>query len=376
MATPEFCPNDLCPYHHGAHAEVKWYRKAGCYSTEAFGEVQRYRCLTCGRYFSDQTFALDYYVKRPVSYRQVFERVTGGGGLRGIGRNLSVGHQAVTNRIGRLARQAIALHAELMQLLSLEEDLVTDGFESFVGDKYMPNNIHTLVGSRSQFLYAFDYAHLRRKGQMTDRQKAERERREEQYVREPNGIIASFTRIVDEIEQLLHGRAEESKFVLKSDEKPEYLPPIKGSEVLQELASRELFEHQRTNSEEPRTKQNPLFPVNYLDKQIRKDNANHVRETVQFSRDVNNCLERLSVYQLFHNYIKPYRIEGDEKLLRHGQVAGIPRRLIDRELEGIFRLRKFYSHVKLSFSQLLLWARMVGNVDRHSGGYWPKYVWM
>lgn len=377
MAIPEFCPNDLCPRHYGAPKEMRWYRKAGSYSTAAFGEVQRYLCLACGRGFSDQTFELDYYVKRPVSYLQVFERVTGGGGLRGIGRNLSVGHQAVANRIGRLARQAIALHARLMQLLSLDENIATDGFESFVGDKYMPNNIHTLVGSHSQFFYAFDYAHLRRKGRMTDRQKAEQKRREEEeYIREPCGIAASFKRIIDELELLLQGRAEEVECILKSDEKLEYLPPIEGSDVLQELASRGLFLHQRTSSEAPRTKENPLFPVNYLERQIRKDNANHVRKTVQFSRDVNNCMERMAVYQMFHNYFKPYRVEGAGRVLRHGQVAGIPREEIDRELRGIFRLRKFYTHLKLTFSQLLLWARMVGNLDRVSGGYWPQYVWM
>ncbi|MFP4564035.1 MAG: hypothetical protein ACLFRY_12085 [Spirochaetia bacterium] len=42
---------------------------------------------------------------------------------------------------------------------------------------------------------------------------------------------------------------------------------------------------------------NPLFPVNYLDRQIRKDNSNHLRKTVQFSRDVDSRMERMAVYQ-------------------------------------------------------------------------------
>ena len=37
-----------------------------------------------------------------------------------------------------------------------------------------------------------------------------------------------------------------------------------------------------------RTKNNRLFAVNYLDREIRKDNASHVRETVQFSRNGNS----------------------------------------------------------------------------------------
>ncbi len=84
--------------------------------------------------------------------------------------------------------------------------VAADGFESFVGSQYEPDNTHILVGSRSQFLY--------------------------------------------------------------TDEKREY-----------------------------------------------------VRETVQFSRSVPNCLE-------------------------------------------------------LTWSQILLWFRMVGNVDRLTGGYMPAYIWM
>jgi len=85
----------------------------------------------------------------------------------------------------------------------------------------------------------------------------------------------------------------------------------------------------------------------------------------------------MAVYQLYHNYLKPYRVEGKEgRALRHGEVAGIARERIEGELASLFRLRRFYSHVKLSFSQLLVWARMVGNRDRLSGGYWPQYVWM
>ena len=66
--------------------------------------------------------------------------------------------------------------------------------------------------------------------------------------------------------------------------------------------------------------------MNYFDREIRTDNANHVRETVQFSRRAIAALERMALYQLYHNYFKPYRI-GPPQLeeLRHGEVAGIER---------------------------------------------------
>lgn len=376
---PEFCPNPLCVHHLETSSNHQWFYRIGYHFTNAFGKVQRYRCRTCGHTFSDQTFSLDYHIKHPVSYEWLFDKITGGSGVRGTGRTLGISHQAVTNRIGRLARQAMALHAELTGELPLAEDLATDGFESFVHDQYMPNNIHTLVGADSQFFYAFDYAHLRRKGRMTEKQKEERTRREQEYIRQPISITESFTRIIDEVEQLVGRRKDKKrKIVLDSDKKEEYRPVIERADLLQELKSLGLFEHRRTHSKEPRTRTNPLFPANYLERQFRKDNANQVRETMQFSNDVNNCMERMAVYQMYHNYFKPYRVDSGLELrkLRHGEVAGISRERIDRNLESIFKKRRFHSHVKLSFSQLMVWSRMVGNRDRLAGGYSPHYVLM
>ena len=35
--------------------------------------IQRYRCNLCGKYFSAQTFDIDYYAKRRVEYRKVVD---------------------------------------------------------------------------------------------------------------------------------------------------------------------------------------------------------------------------------------------------------------------------------------------------------------
>ncbi len=376
MFIPPFCPYEDCPCHSQTPAATRWYLHNGSYTTLAVGKVQRFICRHCHRGFSEQTFSLDYYVKRPLQYHLIFDQVNNCAGIRKIARSLNVSHQAILNRISRIARQAMALHAEMLDSFQLSEDLVTDGFESFVGDQYQPNNIHLLAGSRSQFLYAFDYAHLRRKGRMTELQRDERSRREAQYLRPRISVTQSFTQIIANVEQLLSSQSQEY-LTLHSDEKIEYQRVIADSSVLQFHKQQGNFFHTCTSSRKARTTSNPLFPVNYLDRQLRKDCANHVRETVQFSRNVHNCLERMAVYQLQHNYFKPYRIaDRQESSLRHAQVAGIQRERIDMALQNIFRIRKFFSHVRLSWSQLMLWARMVGNLDFFDGGYEPRHIWM
>jgi transposase-like protein len=376
MHTPPFCPHAGCRYHHKAPEDRRWYHLAGSYETKAFGTVTRFRCLACGGGFSEQTFRLDYFIKRPLSYDEIFSRVVTGSGIRSIARRLSVSHQTILNRLTRLARQALALHAELIATLTLSEDLAADGFESFVGSQYEPDNTHILVGSRSQFIYTFDYAHLKRKGRMTDEQKIERERREADKVHDRISIPTSFARVVETMEELLLARVKGAT-VLYTDEKREYVQVLLESVLLREIMRRGLFAHERVSSKKARTPTNKLFPVNYTDRQIRKDNANHVRETVQFSRSVPNALERMAVYQMYQNYRKPFRVARKEKRkYLHAEVAGIERALIEEKLEDIYERRKFFTHLELTWSQILVWFRMVGNVDRLTGSFRPAYIWM
>jgi transposase-like protein len=375
MLTPPFCPNRFCR-HHITPLQPDWYILRGTYSTAAFGTVQRFSCKTCNKRFSEQTFRLDYYVKKPRSYLKVLQWRVGGCGIRDVGRYLGFSHQAVINRIYRLARQALAIHATLTASLHLREDLAADGFESFVGSQYHPNNIHLLVGCDSQMLYTFDYAHLRRKGRMRPDQRTRRAQIERSLMHNRRSVYRSFSNLAEELHRLLT-TTERSETVLHSDEKGEYPRVLKHHPELQEMLESGRLTHKRTSSLLPRTGSNPLFPVNYMDRQLRKDNANHVRETVEYSRNTNNCMAQMAIYQLQHNCRKPYRVglPGLEEL-RHAEVAGVSRERIEEELASVFELRRFVSRVELSYSQVLVWFRMVGMPDRWDGGYFPHYVWM
>jgi len=378
MLKPPFCPNSDCPFHTAPPTATRWYHIAGSYETLAFGTVTRFKCLACGKTFGEQTFRLDYYAKRKLSYQRIFEHITNCGGIRATARIMGVNHSAISNRIGRMARQAIAVQAKLMDGFVPKEHLVTDGFESFVSDQYQPNNIHLLTGKESQFLFTYDYAHLRRKGRMTTQQKEERKYREKNYIRERRTIYQSFRQIVAMVEEFAL-RREDQVTRLYSDKKKEYRLVLAESEELQKLSKLNRFYHLTFSSELKRTILNPLFSVNYYDREVRKDNADHVRETVRFSRNVNSALERFAVYQLYHNYFKPYRIvHNDRKLYTHAEAAGLDPQRIEKILKNIFTMRKFFTHVKLSlnWSQMLIWARMTGTLDKHDGVFWPKYVWM
>ena len=86
--------------------------------------------------------------------------------------------------------------------------------------------------------------------------------------------------------------------------------------------------------------------MNYLDRELRKDLHEHVRESVCFGRNVNRQMERLSLYLFYHNYLKEHRTRWGP--LTHAIVAGYEAAQIADELETIWERRAMLSLTELS----------------------------
>ena len=110
---PPCCPNKDCPNHTKEQKPAHWYTKDGTYDTLSFGTIQRYKCSSCGKRFSERTFHIDYYAKRKINYRRIFRQLISTGSTRDIARELGISCASVANRISRLARNAIAVLEEL-----------------------------------------------------------------------------------------------------------------------------------------------------------------------------------------------------------------------------------------------------------------------
>jgi transposase-like protein len=368
MFQPPFCPNKYCREHRRENPGRGWFSRNGFYPTTKGTRVQRFVCKKCGTRFSTQTFSIDIYTKRQVSYHYIFNQLKSGAGLRSISRDLKASTNLVTNRCSRLARQFIAMHASIRNSMTLQESLGADGFESFVRSQYYPNNINLLAGKDSQFIYLFNYAYMKRKGRMSPRQKKLQEYLDTVISLDTKSIRNTFSEaVMTAVELIKRSGMEHAEFY--TDKKKEYLPALEEN--------KELIEHHSISSKEPRTFTNILFSLNYLDREIRKDNANHVRETVQFARTVTNCMERLHIYAGYHNYVKPYRIAKGKELagICHGEAAGIKRETISREMRTIFTRRRFLSRVDLAVCEVLVWFRRLFTPPRIFDWKIPKYLY-
>lgn len=379
MIRPPFCPYRDCEVHYTAPTRARWWTRSGVYYTNLRGRIRRFRCGLCGRTFSEQTFHIDYYAKRGVDYRRLLGMQASCCGVRQTARQLKVDPKTVTNKIMRLSRQSIASHTRVMEDFSTAEDLCADGLQSFWVSQYVPNHITVLAGATSRFIMSAEGVSLRRRGRMTPRQKLRRRVLEKCYRPDPQAIKRSFHELCDLASTLVASSRRAHTF-LDTDELPDYHWVVKRHGPLSILIAKGRLTHRRTSSKAPRTADNPLAAVNTIDRQIRTDLAEHVRETIRFARNPNRSMERFWVWMLQYNYRKRYRInQSVADTTTHAQAAGVNDSVLHDALAGIFTRRRFMSRSYLRGVGLRTWLRMIPRPDvpltpEYLPDYLPAYL--
>jgi len=327
--------------------------------------VARFKCLTCGKTFSSQTFCLSYYDKLEVSYEQIILNLPSGQGLRQTARAMQLNHKVVARRLAKLVPQALSLHAHALQRARLDNTLVFDGFESFAYSQYYPNSIQLLVGQNSQVVWGFNIAPLRRKGRMTETQRQRRAELELNGRPDPHLLEARCQELFESI----YPKAKNTPqpLTLVTDKHPAY------PRALQKAGLAQTWAHQTISSRQARTKTNPLFAVNYLDRQFRKDLAEHVRETTRWAKRPEKQIGRVAVYLAWHHVQKPFRINGWNKVLRHLELAGWSKAELAREWKELLQNRRFGTREALHEWHRRVWNREDRNPTLHQQKI-PRYL--
>jgi transposase-like protein len=290
---PPHCPRSRCRFHRSA-VGWRWVRY-GFYTRHASPQrIQRFRCATCGHTFSSQSFATTYWLRHPERLRQVFYRLLACSAYRQIAREAHCHGNSIMHLAARLGRHCLLFLAHHRPHGPVTEPLVVDGFESFEFSQYRPLHLNLAVGATSHYVYGLTEAELRRKGRMTARQRRRRHELELRRGRpDPKAIEHAM------VELLRLAAPTPQPLTVRSDEHPAY------PRALRRLAGYSL-RHERTLSTEPRTRHNPLFPVNLIDLLLRHGSANHKRETIAFSKRRQSAVERAAVLLVWRNFIKRF----------------------------------------------------------------------
>lgn len=290
---PPHCPNSRCAFHKPGNDSWHWERY-GFYVRKSDGrKVQRFRCDTCRRTFSTQTFSTTYWLKRPGLLRPVFWRLVGCSGLRQIAREFDASPQTVLNLSARLGRHCL-LYFQRNRPRTIREAVALDSFQSFEYSQDHPTLFHFVTGRESHFTYGFTESELRRSGTMTRAQK-ERRARIESMLGRPDPRATE--RDVEMVLRIVVPRAQSLE--LHSDQHAAYPRAIRRVPHI-------AVTHHTISSRAARTSRNPLFPVNLLDLLIRHSGANHKRETIAFSKRRQGACDRHWIFLVWRNWMKSF----------------------------------------------------------------------
>lgn len=298
---PVFCPWPGCAQ-HARRSEGFLYRRHGRYRRLSGVLVPRFRCLTCLRTFSQQTFAFSYYLKRPELSGPIAKGLVAGSAHRQIARSVGCHHSTVTRRSRRLGRHALLLHQRAVGELTLREPVILDDFDSYAGSQYFPCTLPTATGAESWFVYGSAFARERRRGHMSPDQRRRRGRLETRYGRPERG---SLTRAFHALIGRLPATADGALHLVADDD-----PVIRRaaqsfpSATLAAYANPARGPKGAPRSAQAKARDEAMFANDQLHRFLRHSEAAHRRETIAFGRSYNGLVERLALFTVWRNLVQ------------------------------------------------------------------------
>jgi transposase-like protein len=302
---PPFCPWKECPEHRRTDSGYR-FTKSSSYSTRQQTGIPRFRCSTCRRRFSRQTFSTTYYLKRRDLLAPVAAGIVAGSAHRQIARSLECAPTTVSRLAERLGRHAILLQARAVRFLqgSVKEPFVLDHFETFEFTQDFPFGVATPVGAESWFVYGLDPAPHARTGKRTP---AQRLRIAGRPARDRRGCyLGSTLRTLDLLRNLVDSRR---RIVLRGDAHPAYETAVRRHPERSRFEVSWFANPKRGPKGSPRSaeairRDDALWVVDQLHKLVRHSGAHERRETIAFARRLNASMERMFVKVVWRNFVK------------------------------------------------------------------------
>jgi len=291
---PPHCPNPKCLYHNHLLHDWRFKRCGYFWSHCQRKRIPRFLCRCCRRSFSSQTFATNYWLKRPDILPQLVTKTTGCMANRQIARDLGVAPTTIDRQLARLGRHCLLYHAEQMRRARPASAVVIDGLVTFELSQYWPFHHHLAIEPTSDFIVYFTDSEVRRSGRMTAAQRRQRDRLERQFGRpDPRAVLKDVTHLLEVV------AGGQRRLVVLSDEHQAYPKAIRRLRC--------AVEHLVTSGRARRDASNRLYPVNLADLLLRHGSANHKRETIAWSKRRQASAERLAVFAVWRNYMNGRR---------------------------------------------------------------------
>ncbi len=289
---PPRCPYPDCEQF--AQPEPRFFVRYGYYKPRCRRwPVPRFRCRSCGRTFSRQTFRHDYRDKRPECNVPLFKLLTSGCGLRQAGRQLELDVHSVQRKFRKIARTCRWLHRNLCWRLPAGRTFVFDEEETYEKASIKPLTLPILIDRDTYFMVATMVGPIRRLAPSGTGRRRQQESLERRNGRRRDRSRRSVQAVLTELRSRVDGGAVH----LLSDEKAMYSRLIR-------IVFRDGATHDTTPSTQARGTFNPLFPIN-LTLAMSRDNCGRLRRDSWLVTEKRRCLQfQMCMFVVYRNYVR------------------------------------------------------------------------
>jgi transposase-like protein len=320
MFRPPFCPYRRCSQHR--LPKERFFRRHGHYHPLCRARaVPRFRCKSCRRTFSRQTFRMDYRDHRPDLEPRLFSLLASGLGLRQSGRILGLSLRCTELKARKIARHLRRLNLNLRRALPEGSSFQLDELETYEGKRNTrPLSVPVLIERRSRYVVWAEAAPIRPRGRMSAaRRRAISE--EDAVRRRRDRSRRSLKRTLGRGAQLALGL---EVVRLETDEKAVY------PALAREAFGAARLVHTTTHSKLARGTWNPLFPINHTEALARDLTGRLRRESWLVSKRRRYLDLALQLFMAYRNLVRR-RFNRDEE--SPASLLGfVPRRLTPGEV--------------------------------------------
>ena len=315
--TPSACPWDACPSRGGV--PFRWRRHGFFRRAAAPRRVRRYRCLVCGRTFSDQTFAGTYYAKRPDILAPLANALVNGAALRQAARGLACARSTAVRAADRLGRLAALAWAKLLEGLAVAGPVVHDDFVGFALRRPLAVFVGTTVDPATDLVLALSAAPGIQGGRRTP---AQRRRLAALRAALPRAARPRAFRAL--LAGLLGRLPPGARLALRTDDDRVFRDAVRRAGAGR--VDHEVHPAPRRGRAAPGYNR-ALGPANALHRFLRHADAEHRRSPLAFARRVASVAGRAALFAFWRSFLQRRR-EGRNRGPTPAMLAG----LADREL--------------------------------------------
>ena len=265
--------------------------KNGRFKRRSDGQwVQRYRCKTCRKTFSQATFDPAYYQKtRHLNYKCLL-LLSSSVSMRRSALILGICRQTVGKKLMYLAQQCREKLAKEMDQYSNVESIQFDELQTIEHTKCKPISVALAVTHSERKIIGFRVSRMPATGHL-----ARVSRRK--YGFRPDDRVAGLAHLFSELKSILSPNIH-----IRSDKCPYYLPVIQRYFPKAEYHQ---FKGEKCavigQGELKKSKRDPLFSINHTFAMLRANINRLVRKTWCTTKNIARLMDHITVYMWVHN---------------------------------------------------------------------------